>query len=205
MVRVDPGAVGLVVNVALRAGMLAMLVEVLRAGRQDPRFVGKGIGVRFGLVAMPSSLLVPALWARSSWRRRAAGLPADAYPWSMDDLWLSMLALDLAGNVLDLYDRYTHFDLIPHAHGTGAVTATFAWLFDLPPGRAIALASLGHGLLEAQEYASDKVFAFRNVRGWWDVVGDLSAGAVGSVTYALAYERFVRRAGREAPSPLRGT
>ena len=182
--------------------MLAMLGSVLRARREDPRFVGKGIGVRFTAVAMPSSLVVPVLWLRSRSRRHAIGLPADPYPAWMDDLWISMLALDLAGNVFDLYDRHTHFDLIPHAHGTGALTVTVAWLLSLPPGRAIAVASVLHGLLEAQEYASDKAFGFRNVRGWWDVVGDLSAGAVGSVTYAAAYEHLVRRSGREAPSPL---
>jgi hypothetical protein len=204
MVTAEARRFGPVVNLALRAAMFAMLIEVLRAGRQDPRFAGKGIGVRFGLVAMPSSLLVPALWARSKRRRRAAGLRADPYPAWMDNLWLSLLALDLAGNVFDLYDRYTHFDLIPHAHGTGALTAVFAWLFDLSPLGAVAAASVGHSLLEAQEYASDKAFGFRNVRGWWDVVGDLSAGAVGSVAYALAYQRFVRQPGHEAPSLLRG-
>ena len=193
---------GLLLDVALRAGMFAMLGSVLRAGRADPRYVGKGIGVRFGLVAMPASLVVPALWLRGRRQRQAIGLPPDPFPAWMDDLWISMLALDLAGNVFDLYDRTKHFDLIPHAHGTGALTVTVAWLRGLPPERAIAVASVLHGLLEAQEYASDKAFGFRNVRGWWDVVGDLSAGAVGSVTYAVAYEHFVRRSGREAPSPL---
>ena len=194
---------GLVVDIALRVAMLAMLGSVLRAGRHDPRYAGKGIGVRFGLVAMPSSLLVPALWLGGRRLRRAADVPPDPYPAWMDDLWISLLALDLAGNVFDLYDGYKHFDLIPHAHGTGALTVTVAWLLRLPPRRAIAVASVLHGLLEVQEYASDKAFGFRNVRGWWDVVGDLSAGAAGSVAYAVAYERLVRAAGREAPSPLR--
>ena len=131
--------IGIVVNVVLRASMLAMLAAVTRAGRDDPRYVGKGSGVRFGLVAMPSSLLVPALWLRGRGRRRAAGLRPDPYPFWMDDLWISLLALDLAGNVLDLYDRYTHFDLIPHAHGTGALTVTVAWLLRLPPRRRAAV------------------------------------------------------------------
>jgi hypothetical protein len=196
--------VGPAVNVALRGGMLVLLASVLRAGRQDPRYAGKGIGVRFGLVAMPSSLLVPALWLRARRRGPASHGAPEPYPAWMDDVWLSMLALDLAGNVFDLYDRYKHFDLIPHAHGTGALTVTLAWLLRLPPRRAIAVASVLHGLLEAQEYASDKVFGFRNVRGWWDVAGDLGSGAVGSVAYAVAYEHLVRRAGREAPSPLSG-
>ena len=55
----------------------------------------------------------------------------------------------------------------------------------------------------AQEIASDKAFGLRNVRGWWDVAGDLGAGVVGAVAYAAAYQRWVRDAGREPPSPLR--
>lgn len=185
---------GLTINFALRAAMLAMLAAVLRAGRQDPRYAGKGIGVRFTAVALPATLLVPALW----WRRRR-----DApYPASIDALYVSLFALDLAGNVFDWYDSYKHFDLIPHAHGGGAVTVLFAWLFRMPVSHAVAWSIAGHALLEAQEYASDKAFGLRNVRGWWDVAGDLSAGVVGAVAYGIAYDRLVRDGGREPASPL---
>ena len=97
------------------------------------RATSAGIGVRFGLVAMPSSLLVPLLWLRRRRQTRAAGLRDERFPAWMDDVWISMLALDLAGNVFDLYDRQKHFDLIPHAHGTGALTVTVARLLQLPP------------------------------------------------------------------------
>jgi hypothetical protein len=183
-----------VVNVALRAGMLAMVGEVLRAGRDDPRFVGKGIGVRFTAVALPATMLVPSVW----WRRRH-DVP---YAAGIDALYVSLFTLDLAGNVFDWYDSYRHFDLIPHAHGGGAVAVLFAWLFRMPASHAIGWSIAGHALLEAQEIASDKAFGLRNVRGWWDVVGDLGAGVVGAVAYAAAYERWVRDAGREPPTPL---
>jgi hypothetical protein len=186
---------GPVVNVALRAGMLAMVAEVLRAGRDDPRFVGKGIAFRFTAVALPATILVPAVW----WRRRRE-VP---YPASIDALYVSLFALDLAGNVFDWYDAYKHFDLIPHAHGGGAVTVLFAWLFRMPVSHAAGWSIAGHVVLEAQEYASDKAFGLRNVRGWWDVVGDLSAGVVGAVAYGIAYDRLVRGSGREPASPLR--
>jgi hypothetical protein len=194
--------IGSAVSVALRAAMVAMLAAVLRAGPTDPRYVGKGIGTRFGLFAMPASMLVPALWARRRLVAARRPAPPPAYPAWMDSAWLSMLALDLVGNVFDLYDRHAHFDLIPHAHGTGVLTVTVAWLLQVPMTRAIAIATVLHVLLEAQEVASDVVFGYRNVRGVWDEVGDLSAGAVGSLVYAAAYQRFVRDAGREAESPL---
>ena len=169
-----------------------MLVEVLRAPPADPRFLDKGIGVRGVAIMLPASAFVAALWLR----RRGP------YPVWMDNLYLSVLVLDLGGNVLDLYNRYLHFDLIPHAHGGGSMTVVAAWLFRIPMGRAVLIATLGHALLEAQEALSDVFLGTRNVRGTWDTVGDLLAGVVGSVAYGLPYLWLVRRAGREPGSPI---
>lgn len=188
------------VNIALRASLVAMFLEVLRAGPDDPRYRRKGIAQRYALVGLPAGLLAPV--ARRLDRRTGAG-PADRYSVAMDNLLLSILVLDLAGNVLDLYDRHRHFDLIPHAHGTGAATVLAAWLLRQPMPGAVGAATIGHILLEAQEYASDVAFGTRNVRGTWDVIGDLLAGVVGSLAYAAAYEALVRRRGREPASPLR--
>src|SRR5262245_6217837 len=177
--------------------MLGMLAVVQRAERDDPRFVGKGIGVRFAAVALPATMLVPAAWLAA--RAHGRDVP---YPASVDALYVSLFALDLAGNVFDWYDGYKHFDLIPHAHGGGAIAVLFAWLFQMPVSNAVRWSIAGHVLLEAQEIASDKVFGLRNVRGWWDVAGDLSAGVVGAVAYGAAYQRWVRDAGKEPPTPL---
>jgi hypothetical protein len=194
--------VGVGANLALRAALVVMVAEVLRAGPDDPRFAGKGIATRFVAVGLPATLLVPALWLWRRHRRAARGLPPPPYPAWVDALYVSLFALDLAGNVFDLYDRYTHFDLIPHAHGGGTIAVLAAWLLGLPMAKAIELAIVGHVLLEAQEYASDVAFGLHNVRGPGDVVGDLTSGVVGSVAYALIYERFVRDEGREPVSPL---
>jgi hypothetical protein len=184
-------------NVALRACLVGMFIEVVRAGREDPRYRRKGIAQRYALVGLPAALVAPV--ARRLDRRASA---SGSYSVAMDNLFLSVLALDLAGNVLDLYDRHRHFDLIPHAHGTGAATVLAAWLLRQPMPGALGVATIGHILLEAQEYASDVVFGTRNVRGTWDVIGDLLAGVVGSLAYAAAYEALVRRHGREPASPL---
>jgi hypothetical protein len=175
---------GWTANLGLRLSLIAMLARVLRAAPDDPRFTGKGIGARYLAVGLPASLFVPAVHLLRGRGRR--------YPAWTDDLYLSILVLDLAGNVFHLYDRYPHFDLIPHAHGTGAITVVFAELFQLPADGAVRIATVGHLLLEAQEIASDVVFGLRNVRGWWDVVGDVGAGVIGTIAYAAAYERMVR-------------
>ncbi len=176
--------VGLVLNLLLRATIVALLAEAL-ARPNDHRYAGKAIGKR-GLVMIPLSLVVPAAHAL-----RAQGDPERCYPLWTDNLWLSMFALDLAGNHFDWYDRYRHFDAIPHAHGTGAATVAIAELLELPALSAVGLAQLGHILLEAQEYYSDVWFGLRNVRGTWDTVNDLLAGAAGSGAYAglLAWAR----------------
>jgi len=171
------------VNLALRATILAILAEArTRAG--DPRYAGKAIGTR-ALVMIPLSMIVPVA--------HAVRPRSDCYPVWTDNLHLSIYALDLAGNHFDLYDRYRHFDAIPHAHGTGAATVVFAELLDLPPLSAVGVAQLAHIGLEAQEYYSDVWFGLRNVRGTWDTVNDLLAGAAGSALYAAALGALRRR------------
>ena len=177
-------ALGWLVNALLRASVLGVLLEAIMRP-DDRRFAGKAIGNR-GLVMIPLSMVVPLA---SAARRRAGD--ERPYPVWTDNLWLSIFALDLAGNHLDLYDRYRHFDAIPHAHGTGAGTVVVAELLEMPALSAVGLAQLGHILLEAQEYYSDVWFGLRNVRGTWDTVNDLLAGAAGSAGYAavLAWAR----------------
>lgn len=173
---------GVLVNLALRGAIVAMTAVILRARPDDPRFAGKGIRPRVLIVGLPATLAVPAVWL-------AQGEGRAAYPAGVDNLYLSMYALDLAGNVFDLYERYRHFDLIPHAHGAGAMTVFAGWALDVPPLSAVAVAQVGHILLEAQEYYSDVLFGTQNVRGTWDTVGDLLAGVVGSVAYAAWMSR----------------
>jgi hypothetical protein len=143
---------------------------------------------------IPLSLLVPV--SQLSRRRTSDQRP---YPVWIDDLWLSIFVLDLAGNHFDWYDRYRHFDAIPHAHGTGAATVVAAELLEMPALSAVGLAQLGHILLEAQEYYSDVWFGLRNVRGTWDTVNDLLAGAVGSAGYAALLARARRAPVSTAP------
>ena len=178
--------IGVLANLALRASIVGVLAEAL-ARPDDPRYRGKAIGKR-GMVMIPLSLVVPAAHLA-----RGRSDPARAYPVWTDNLWLSIFALDLAGNHFDWYDRYRHFDAIPHAHGTGAATVVAAELLDLPSLSAVGLAQLGHILLEAQEYYSDVWFGLRNVRGTWDTVNDLLAGAIGSAAYGAALAVARRR------------
>lgn len=175
-------------NVALRAGIGYFLAEVLRHP-DDPRFAGKAIPVRNLIIVGGLSLLFPAIYV---WRR-----PWPRYPWRHDNLYLSIFWLDMAGNSLDLYNRYTYFNVLPHFHGTGALAAVLRGAFGLSGPRAIGVATLIHGFLEAQEYAADVVAGTHNVRGVWDTRNDMLAGLLGALLYAgPSWQRGVRRPGR---------
>jgi hypothetical protein len=175
---------GWLVNLGLRGAIVAVLVDALR-NPENHRYAGKAIGTR-GSTMIPMSLLVPLTHAlrRGRWSH---------YPVWTDNLYLSIFALDLAGNYFDLYDRYKYFDAIPHAHGTGAATVVIAELADRSPLAAVGVAQLAHIGLEAQEYYSDVWFDLHNVRGTWDTVNDLLAGAAGSVVYAGLHHLLRRR------------
>ena len=175
---------GLLLNLALRLHLLYFLAEVLRRPT-DARFAGKAIPVRNAVIVGGASLVFPAL----HFLRR----PQGRYPFWLDSLYLSIFWLDMDGNSFDLYDRYYYFDLIPHAHGTGAATVVLQAVLRLPALSAVGLATVLHLLLEAQEYYTDVFFGTHNVRGVSDTVNDLLAGLVGTGLYSAAYARLAAR------------
>jgi hypothetical protein len=169
--------VGWLLNAALRLSILSFLVEVL-LHPDDPRFAGKAIPVRNAVIVVGAGLLFPALHLlRRRW---------PAYPVWTDDLFLSIFWLDMAGNSFDFYDRYDHFDLIPHAHGTGAAAVVLADAFALSATRAVVYANVIHAALELQENLTDVFLGTHNVRGPWDTLNDMAVGLLGSLAYPLA-------------------
>lgn len=177
---------GFALNALLRASIAAFLADTLRHPH-DKRYEGKAIPIRNLLIVGSLSFTFPLLhlWQlrrprqNRRWRR---------YPVASDNFFLSIFWLDMAGNYFDLYDRYLHFDLIPHCHGSGALAAVLLNAFEMPPLAAFGVANGIHGLLEAQEYLTDVFFGTHNVRGAWDSLGDLGAGLVGTSAYILIAE-----------------
>jgi hypothetical protein len=176
--------VGLLLNVLLRLSIGYFLAEVI-VRPNDPRFAGKAIPLRNLIVVGGLSLLFPTLHVLT---RRWPSYPI----WS-DNLYLSIFWLDMAGNSLDLYDRFYYFDLVPHFHGTGAFATVVQRAFGFPALSALGLANAVHVLLEAQEYYTDVLFGTHNVRGVGDTVNDLLAGLAGTAVYTwLAARRPAR-------------
>lgn len=176
-------------NVLIRAHLAYFLWEVMTQ-QDDPRFAGKAIAPRNLVIVSGMSMVFPVAYlVFKRWKR---------YPWGWDSLYLSVFWLDMAGNSFDLYDSYTHFDLIPHFHGTGAFALVFERAFGLRAWPAFLVANGVHSALEAQELLTDVFLGTHNVRGWWDSAGDILAGILGTLAYPAAARRL-----RAPPAALR--
>jgi hypothetical protein len=175
----------LAVNAGLRVAIIGFAIEAALAGA-DPRFDNKGIAVRnlvFAGVAV--TLAVPLLHLIRGRRR-------NRYPLVADTLLLSILAIDMAANSLNLYALPWRFDLIPHTYSPLAGVLLLA---DLGVGRATrTLIVLGAAVLfELQEVAGDLYFGTSNVGGAWDTTGDLVGAVTGAVLIPLAWQRWRQR------------
>ena len=175
-------ALGWAVNGALRLALLYFTLEVALSGPGDPRFEGKNLLARNATVLVLALALPAVQLLRGRWER---------FPVWYDALYLSIAAVDMVGNSLNLFDTRQNFDVIPHFHGPGAFAVMLAGAFGLGLGSAIALANLMHAALEAQEWLGDWLFDSRNVRGVWDSVRDMAVGLVGSVVYPVVW-RWLR-------------
>ncbi|MBI4038253.1 hypothetical protein HY387_01230 [Candidatus Daviesbacteria bacterium] len=175
---------GKVFNLLLRASIFYFLLEVMLFP-EDPRFAGKAIPIRNLIIVTSLSLLFPILYfLKKKWK---------SYPYWLDNLYLSLFWLDMAGNSFNLYDSFRFFDLIPHFHGTGAIAAVFYGAFSLPFLSALGLANIIHLLLEAQEYYTDVFFGTHNVGGIADTINDLMVGVLGTAVYLWFYRLLKRR------------
>ena len=175
------GGIAIALNLVLRVLMVAFAAEAI-VHAEDPRFEGKGIGIRNAVVVGSYSLVLPAIhWWRHPW---------SSYPWWTDALWLSVPWFDMVGNSLDLYDTYDAFDLAPHTHGPGAVLVVLMEAVRLPFLAALGIVQVGHILLEGQEYYTDVLLGTRNITEVADPVNDLLVGGIGALGYGLLYQRL---------------
>ncbi len=175
--------IGLLVNILIRLSILYFLGEVLLFP-DDPRFAGKAIPIRNFIIVITLGLLFPFFYfIRKKWKH---------YPFWMDNLYLSIFWLDMAGNSLNLYDSFFYFDLIPHFHSTAALATMLLGAFGFSFWGGVGLANIIHVILEAQEYYTDVLLGTHNVRGTFDVVNDLVVGVVGTILYGILFIWFTK-------------
>lgn len=179
----------LFINAIFRLLILYFLIEVL-INPYDKRFEGKAIPVRNFFVVLFLSLAIPILYNLQSYFPNIIHL-FSAYPFWIDNIYLSIFLLDMIGNSFDWYDGYSYFDIFAHFHGLGAFAIVLYTFFVISPLEAVGLANIFHIMLELQEYYTDAFFNTHNVQGTFDVEHDLLAGLLGSFAYMTAYKIFV--------------
>jgi hypothetical protein len=193
-------------NICARALLLYFGAEAIQATISNPndrRFAGKGIALRNALLVGAFSMLLPVLYHLGPKRQR--------FPWAADALVITVPVADMAGNSLDLYNRYGTFDLMTHFYGTAAVgglmalaargrnvrPALFRWFL------AVSCTTFPHVLLEIQEYWTDVFFGTHNVEGLEDTEGDLLAGVCGAIAGVAVAEALMMRGGHIAAEARR--
>jgi hypothetical protein len=170
------------VNVALKV-LLVVLIAVALAFGNAERFNDKAMSAR--AVAYPLLCAVPALLWWLANRRRTV-----AYPHGADALVTLAFVIDLGGNALDLFDRYSWFD--DAAHFTNWALLGAALSIALLPGRArweVVWMATGAGAVlavgwELAEYSSF-VLTVEQVSIYRDTIGDLCLGTLGAFLASL--------------------
>ncbi|HEY7625354.1 MAG TPA: hypothetical protein VIA63_10040 [Candidatus Limnocylindria bacterium] len=182
----------LAVNIGLRLAILVFTVDAL-INAADDRFAGKALGPRNVGILLGLSLLFPLLQAvRGQWKR---------YPMWYDNLYLSIFALDMAGNSLNLYNTVEWWDHVPHFHGPGALAIVLMGAFGMSVLAAAGLTTILHTALETQEYYGDVLLHTHNVKGIADTVNDELFALAGVLVYLFVFTRSLYLRRRRAPKP----
>jgi hypothetical protein len=166
-------------NLGLKALLLAMLA--VSVASEAPHLEGKAMAAR-ALTYPLAVLAVPAGW----W---ACGCPRP-YPHGLDALIALPFAIDVAGNLANLYAG-SWFDRVAHlANWAILTTACGALLCRLPIGRlaaaglALGFGSVTHTLWELVEYVVMSLGASGLQLTYGDTIGDLALSLAGSAVGA---------------------
>lgn len=194
-------------NLSIKAVLAVLLMTALVFGDAE-RFSDKAMGAR--AVVYPLLCAIPAaMWWFAS-RRRPGDEPV-AYPHAAEALVTASFVVDLGGNALDLFDRWSWFDDV--AHFTNWFLLGLALGITLHAGRGRSRARWEHIWLvtgagaiaaiiwELGEYTSF-VQEVENLGLYRDTIGDLCLGTSGAALAGLIVvlvDRRPCRARRERP------
>ncbi len=118
---------------------------------------------------------------------------------SFDNLYLSIFALDIAGNSLNLYNTVEWWDHVPHFRGPGALAVVMMGAFGMRAIAAAGLTTMLHTALETHEYYGDVFLHTHNVRGVADTVNDELYALFGVLVYVFIFTRSMYLRRRTAP------
>ncbi len=185
--------VGTVVNIGLRAAIIAMSVDAI-VNASDPRFAGKALAPRDVIITFGFAMVFPLLW-RLRYRKREWR----EYPWWFDALYLSMFAFDMAGNSLGLYNSMPGvFNDVTHTYGPAAFTIVLAGAFGSTTLEAMGLATMLHVVLQVEEFYGDRYLGTHNILGmdaeYQQFIGGLLGAIVAGATWYASSGLRAKRA-----------
>lgn len=176
--------------------MLALLVLHAGLHLDDlPQYKDKGVISRMLLYPIVG-LLIAFAWRRASVLRQKLG----EYPHGADIMITVVLAADLAGNALDLYDSIWWWDDAAHLVMTAVwVIASSYFIRQLDRRNwLVGVLIFSYGVISSVVWEIYEYFAFlRNNRieaitGYRDTIGDLILAIVGSAVGAFIAVKFLR-------------
>ena len=169
------------VNVAVKAAFAVLLIMVA-IGHDWPQLQGKAVPLRLVFYPM-SALVVPLAW----WLRGRHG----RYPHDVDALLVAPFAIDLAGNLLDLFDSVSWWDDANHLVNWAILVAAAGRLLlrtalDRPVRTALAIGfgAVAAILWELGEYLTFVQHSTERFTAYRDTMGDEALGLAGSVVGA---------------------
>lgn len=189
------------VNVGVKALFVVLLV-LTAIGHDWPQLQGKAVPLRLAFYPL-AALIVPAVW----WARGRR----DRYPHDVDALLVAPFAIDLAGNLLDLFDTITWWDDANHLVNWALLVAAIGRLLArtrldrlVRIGLAVGFGAVSATLWELGEYLAFVQNSAEQFTAYRDTMGDETLGLTGSVIGAVLTSRSrVTPAGTDRERPAR--
>ncbi len=160
-----------------------------------PQYKNKAVALRVVFYPLAAALTY-IVWRIA--RRKRKGM---AYPYMIDICLTFVVAFDLLGNTLRLYDTVFWWDdamhgllSIPWVLVAGYMLRNYKLSFWLMFGLVVAYGSTSHIIWELLEYVSFvRSNPVESLTAYRDTMGDLLLSTMGTVTGALISARYLRK------------
>lgn len=183
------------INVLLKAVLIGLLVHIVYFA-DLPQYKNKAIALRAVFYPL-AAVLTFIVWKFVQWRVKKT----IRYPYLIDICITFVVAFDLLGNTLKLYDNIFWWDdamhlllSIPWVLVAGLVLSQRKHSFWVLFGLVVAYGSTSHIIWELLEYLSFvRSNPVESLTAYRDTMGDLLLSTIGTLTGALISAKYLRK------------
>lgn len=183
------------VNIFLKVTLIGLLIHIIYFA-DLPQYKNKAIALRAVFYPLAAALTY-IIWKIVRWR---AGKSV-RYPYFIDICITFVVAFDLLGNTLKLYDDIFWWDdamhlmlSIPWVLVAGMVLSKRKYSFWVLFGLVVAYGSTSHIIWELLEYLSFvRSNPVESLTAYRDTMGDLLLSTIGTLIGALISAKFLRK------------